>query len=809
MDQAARKPFRTRVLALTLALCGAAALTPAIAGAEITSVFGDTASPVDCTVLDGTGTGQQPGDAGFRFCNESPRSTVATWDGVPIDVNVAFPPEPESGPDGPYPVVMMFHGYAGSKLGLGSMRRWVNQGYATFSMTTRGFGESCGSSASRTADPTGCEDGYVRLMDTRYEVRDAQYLIGLLVDEGLIDPGAIGATGGSYGGGLSMALAALRNRVMLPDGSYTDWESPAGTPLEIAAAAPEIPWTDLAYALVPNGGLLDYVVDAPYFGGVNRVGVEKQTWVNTLYFGGQASGFYAPAGADPAADLTGWKALLDVGGPYDDDPAVQDIVDEITTYHSSYYLDDSVEPAPLLISSGWTDDLFPANEAIRFYNRTQATHPDAPIGLTFADFGHPRGQGQSADTAVIGARENAWMAYYLLGEGSAPAQGVDALTQACGEASAGPFHAAQYSELAPGEIRFQSDAPKTIATSGVLYGAAYATVLARSCDQTPTADSPGGAIYRMPAAPAGGYTLAGSPTVVADFATPGANTQVAARLFDVAPESDGGQQRLIARALWRPQVSGKKPVRQVFQLNPNAWEFEEGHVPKLELLPDDSPYGHVSPGQKAVQVSNLELRLPVLESEGDLGGLVEAPAEKVLPGTLQLAPGFDSGPPATRLLADPGAATSDSTPTFDFMSSDPGSTYECRLDSSAPGDWAPCLRDLTLDPLADGPHLFEVRARDVDDNLDPTPAAHPFVVDTVLPDTSASVRRTRKAAVVKLDSNEDGVRFQCRRARPEWHPCSSPKKIQRPIGHRVLRVRAIDVAGNVDPAPARVRLPRN
>ena len=87
-------------------------------------------------------------------------------------------------------------------------------------------------------------------MDTRYEVRDAQYLAGLLVDEGVgRSDRSIGATGGSYGGGLSMALAALKNRVMLPDDSLIPWKSPDGTPMEIAAAQPDIPWTDLAYSL--------------------------------------------------------------------------------------------------------------------------------------------------------------------------------------------------------------------------------------------------------------------------------------------------------------------------------------------------------------------------------------------------------------------------------------------------------------------------------------------------------------------------------------------------------------------------------
>ena len=54
---------------------------------------------------------------------EPARSTTKTFDGVPIDVNVAFPPEPAAGtPDGNYPLMMMFHGYGGGKLGLNAMQ---------------------------------------------------------------------------------------------------------------------------------------------------------------------------------------------------------------------------------------------------------------------------------------------------------------------------------------------------------------------------------------------------------------------------------------------------------------------------------------------------------------------------------------------------------------------------------------------------------------------------------------------------------------------------------------------------------------
>jgi dipeptidyl aminopeptidase/acylaminoacyl peptidase len=52
-------------------------------------------------------------------------------------------------------------------------------------------------------------------MSRRYEVRDAQYLLGLLADEGVINPQEIGATGESYGGGMSVQLGSLKDRVEL------------------------------------------------------------------------------------------------------------------------------------------------------------------------------------------------------------------------------------------------------------------------------------------------------------------------------------------------------------------------------------------------------------------------------------------------------------------------------------------------------------------------------------------------------------------------------------------------------------------
>ena len=612
---------------IVLAGCVGALVAPVAAHAAIPSVLG---GDVTCAAE----------ASGVRFCGSTaPRSTSKAFDGVPIDVNVAFPPEPASGPDGNYPLVMMFHGYGGGKLGLSAMQHWLDQGYATFSMTDRGFRESCGSPASKAADPAGCANGYVRLIDNRYEVRDAQEFAGRLADEGLVDPQKIGAIGGSYGGGMSMALGALKNRMVMPDYSVVPWVSPGGKPMQIAASAPNIPWTDLAYSLAPNGSTLDYVADAPYRG---RLGVEKQSFVTGLYVSGLAApGFYAVPGMDPTADLISWQSRLEMGEPYGAD--VQAIVDELTQHHSSYYIDHSIPPAPMLMSSGFTDDLFPADETIRYYNRTKTQYPDSDLALFFGDFGHQRGQNKDDVTSALEARADSWFAHYIKGQGSEPQQGVEAFTETCpGTApSGGPYESSSWATIAPGEIRFESSKKQTIAADSTTNGAFDPISGGGACATTPAADTPGAAVYELKAAPNGGFTMMGSATVIAKFTLAGETSQVAARLLDVAPD---GTEMLVDRGLWRPANGG--PTKQVFQLHPNGWTFPAGHVPKLELIAADegsgplSTYGRPSDGQQPVEVSDLELRIPVVEKPGALGGLVGAPEPKFVPKGYELAADF-------------------------------------------------------------------------------------------------------------------------------------------------------------------------
>jgi hypothetical protein len=238
-------------------------------------------------------------------------------------------------PDGTYPLIVQSHGWGSAAGGpddtqyLGpTADQWAREGYAVLQVTARGFGDSCGTAASRLADPSGCAAGYVHLADDRYEVRDVQELISDLVGGALADAHRIGATGESYGGGVSLALATLKDRIMATDGTLAPWRSPAGTPMRVAATSPVIPWSDLVSALLPNGRTLDYQVTAPT-ADLSPVGVSKQSYTAGLYAVGLTTGYYALPMTDPGADITTWFGLINAGEPYDGNPLVATIVGQI------------------------------------------------------------------------------------------------------------------------------------------------------------------------------------------------------------------------------------------------------------------------------------------------------------------------------------------------------------------------------------------------------------------------------------------------------------------------------------------------
>lgn len=99
--------------------------------------------------------------------------------------------------------------------------------------------------------------------------------------------------------------------------------------------------------------------------------------------------------------------------------------------------------------------------------------------------------------------------------------------------------------------------------------------------------------------------LIGAPKLRARLEVSGApptETQVAGRLWDVAPD---GTQNLVARGLYRPRDG-----RNRWWLHPAAWRFQRGHKAVLELLGNDAPYARPSNDPFEIEVGRLRVTLP-------------------------------------------------------------------------------------------------------------------------------------------------------------------------------------------------------
>ncbi len=90
---------------------------------------------------------------------------------------------------------------------------------------------------------------------------------------------------------------------------------------------------------------------------------------------------------------------------------------------------------------------------------------------------------------------------------------------------------------------------------------------------------------------------------------------------------------------------------------------------------------------------------------------------------------MDLTAPETTISVVPAATTFSTTASFEFTSSEPGA-FECQLDSVA---WAACTSPKNYTGLNAGSHTFNVRATDEATNVDASPAAYTWTVDTTAP----------------------------------------------------------------------------
>ncbi|HEY2216786.1 MAG TPA: CocE/NonD family hydrolase C-terminal non-catalytic domain-containing protein, partial [Solirubrobacteraceae bacterium] len=380
---------------------------------------------------------------------------------------------------------------------------------------------------------------------------------------------------------------------------------PNGTPLAIAAAWSRWGWADLTYSLVPNGRFLESkkwkLGEA-----VQPAGILKQSFVSGLYLI-SASNFIAPVGADANAALTEAKNALDKGEPYGTD--IQLVGGLESSRKSPAGLFGST-PSPLLVQNGWTDDLFPATEALMIYGDTDQGRK-GPVSLQLGDTGHGRGAVKANEEQYWNDQGAAFFDAYLKKQGTPPAAGsVTAFTQTCPTTSpaGGPYNASSWAKLHPGTFKLAGAKAKKVSSEGGDPAAAtlFDKVLGNDpCPTTPAGKGKGTAVYSAKVKK--GFTLLGLPLVKAKIATKGKYGELAARLYDVYR----GQEQLITRGQYR--LTNNQKGKIAFQLNGNAFKLAKGHEVRLELLGQDPNYLRKSNGKFSVSVSNLSLTLPTRE----------------------------------------------------------------------------------------------------------------------------------------------------------------------------------------------------
>ncbi|WP_406459384.1 CocE/NonD family hydrolase [Streptomyces sp. NBC_00876] len=309
-------------------------------------------------------------------------------------------------PDGadaqhPVPAVLATNGFGGSKSdgstdGIG--KAFAARGYAGLVYSGLGFGKSGCLITLDAPDADGAAAAaLIDFLGGRRAADDGTEA-GFVTQDGPGDP-RVGMIGGSYGGAIQLAAAAVDRRV--------------------DALVPLITWNDLAYSLAPNntGAAKGVSSDTP--------GVFKWQWTNGFYLIGEGQTILN-ASLDPsrfgsldclhfAARACDTIRLLNSGRyPADRSAAMLDYARSVSPVS---YL--NRVKAPTLLIQGQKDSLFNLNEATATYKALKAQGTTAK--MIWQAWGHSGGQtageldlGQgNLETSYVGGRILAWFDRYL------------------------------------------------------------------------------------------------------------------------------------------------------------------------------------------------------------------------------------------------------------------------------------------------------------------------------------------------------------------------------------------------------------
>ena len=537
-----------------------------------------------------TGTGRHKlncttTSGGGRQCDGYLRSAV---DKTLLDVRLEIPAGA-----GPFPLIALIHGYAGSKTSSGDIAsRLLADGYAILRYSTRGFGDSW---------------GQVNLADLHAEIGDLHSMIAQVVDnpDYSLNPDAVAVTGASYGGGHSW-LALVE----------PTFQTPKKNTVHIRAVVPIAPWTDLLYSLLPNGRPNN---------SLDGIGGLKTSFVNGLYASGVRFTPERPYPNYPVYFML-WHEHINLTEPNPIDPIWQQVANGLTLgrsiwWQQAFWTSVDQNRVPIFQVQGFTDDLFPVPEAKRMLLAIQSLAPDYPITSYFGDIGHPRAHNQPAEVSYVLDLIEPWLAWYLKGEGGAPQGGIYA------SRTDEPFntdpehfiHVSSWTLLWKDILTVPTEGlpktlinPVTFAAGGVRWDpfVDYAgEPLHPYLSPPPESDVATNSLFFFEFTPPGGLTVAGQPSVLLDAVVAGHRVQLNVRLLDV----DGPTKRLITRGTLTLDAGASAEIgaRQIeIPTYGNFWRVPSGHTIRLEISNADSPYITPSREPSVTVINQATLRIP-------------------------------------------------------------------------------------------------------------------------------------------------------------------------------------------------------
>ncbi len=597
---------------------------------------------------------------------------VPSFDGTPLDVDLTKPIGGEG--DGKRrPLIVMLHGFGNNKHEWQSLTdeadgrdkyhwnsHWfAKHGYYVLTYTARGFRTDGRTGSYQPETPNGTSisqpNGKLFLKSRDFEIRDTQWLSALVAAGFNVDPEQIAVTGGSYGGGESWTQA-----------SQATWSFPnerdSSLPvLQLQVSVPKYPWTDLAYALAPNGhpggpALNDIHQSSQGRpdddnGEGNPVGNPKLSYLLGLFAVGQARGLYSdglsttPSEEEPKPNIPIWQARsVGTGDPYDvagvEDPIIRQIRRGLTEFRSAYYQDEgwaaqeSGRKVAIFSIQGWTDDLFHAVESFRMFKYLKALDPRWPVEVALADVGHSRGQNKPATWRRLNQQAFQFLQSHIRGshEQETIVSSEPTLCPNDGEPDSNETASVRLTGRSPEDLAngtlnvayarpgvtnnpLGADDPNGPATDPVL-GGVFSPIIGPNA---PCRTSPG-------PVPAGGQTYQSQPLsdhttyiglgqVQVQYALLGAQTATLhARVWDVPP---GGQRPiLMTRGTYRIDVPryDSPAGTLVLPLFGNHWPLKPGHRIRLDLTQVDAGMFRPSNLTSTIQLGPPTLTLPTRES---------------------------------------------------------------------------------------------------------------------------------------------------------------------------------------------------